>query len=906
MRKIKWSLTLATKGRCNSAGRAVSKWYTSFLRLSLAALGMEVTRRCSFVWVYLLLLCSALAKAATPSVDLCPRYVEEGGNLTCRCTSGDCSSSDVTVSWLKTDGPTQEHMTIEGQAAFITNGTKTLTLTCKATDVYPPPLYNWLDALCQPNSNGNTCSFKPKPPDHDGKAVRCRASDTFRDETQSAVTDYTLSLKYPAYIASFTVNGTSGSLMVSEGDSQITLTCHVMSIYEPQITLAKRRGEDVEILSGDEMTVNVAGRIMTFTLINVTCDDMAVYTCFADDDKVDVHLRVLDCPVSTTSELLQVPFGAIAGAIFPCIVIAITIGCLYLWDKKKKGNLIYVATSYLPAMTYRASAGLYEKTTTSSAQDQDSSLYADLRPGGTSTSPQSASVTSDKEIRPELPTRDDPADRDDAACKRNTYQTLGEATDEIYTGLQAPDGDPDYLCPFSAERCDVFETVARTNRACYWVGSFNMSVIRVCWLVAAVVTLFLGSSDKAEVRNFTVNQRPHSDTVTEGGTRVTFICKASGYPTPTLRITFGSTQVSQSEQTSADKITSETVLTYTIPRVNCDDKGNYTCTADNRFTGAASVSVHLNINSCGKKPDEDLPKAAIVGGVLGGLLVLTTAALVGVLIWMKRNPRYEKPLPRRERKSDAYTGLHPPDNNTDQQSTAGIVNPQLQAELDESDRLHSYQNVLSSPDNTYDPLQMRERQNTVVYTELSSTGPGGRETDKAEVHNFTINQHQHSDTLTEGDRSVTFICEASGRPTPTLHISFGSEQVAVSQHTSDISITSQTALTYTILHVICANKGNYTCAADNDPRYEKPLPRRERESDTYTGLQPPDNNTARQTTPGIATPQHPTGLEEADRPHSYIDVLPPDNTYDPLQMTGRQSTAVYTDLRPTGPGRRGT
>ncbi|KAK7497417.1 hypothetical protein BaRGS_00011259, partial [Batillaria attramentaria] len=228
---------------------------------------------------------------------------------------------------------------------------------------------------------------------------------------------------------------------------------------------------------------------------------------------------------------------------------------------------------------------------------------------------------------------------------------------------------------------------------------------------------------KAEVHNFTVNQRPHSDTVTEGDRSVTFICKASGYPTPTLRITLGSTQVSQSQQTSADKITSETVLTYTIPRVHCDDKGNYTCSADNGFTRAASVSVQLNMESC----DEDLPVAAIAGGAVGGILVLTTAALVGVLIWRKQNPRYEKPLPRRERESDTYTGLQPPDNSADRQTTSGIASPQHPTGLDEADRPHSYIDVLP-PDNTYDPLQMTGRQSTAVYTDLRSTGPGGRGT----------------------------------------------------------------------------------------------------------------------------------------------------------------------------------
>ncbi|KAK7478355.1 hypothetical protein BaRGS_00030429 [Batillaria attramentaria] len=234
----------------------------------------------------------------------------------------------------------------------------------------------------------------------------------------------------------------------------------------------------------------------------------------------------------------------------------------------------------------------------------------------------------------------------------------------------------------------------------------------ISWLMVAGIALFVGCSDKAEVRNFTINQHQHSDTVTQGDRSVTFICEESGRPTPTLHISLGSEQVAVSEHTSDISITSRTVLTYTIPRVNCDDKGNYTYAT------------------------EDTPLAAIVGGVVGGILVLTTAAVVGVLIWMKRNPKYEKPLPRRERESDTYTGLQPPDNNTARQTTPGIANPQHHPGLDEADRPHSYIDVLPL-DNTYDPLQMTGRQSTAVYTDLRPTGPGGRGID-ADGYELTV------------------------------------------------------------------------------------------------------------------------------------------------------------------------
>ncbi|KAK7478341.1 hypothetical protein BaRGS_00030415, partial [Batillaria attramentaria] len=466
---------------------------------------------------------------------------------------------------------------------------------------------------------------------------------------------------------------------------------------------------------------------------------------------------------------------------------------------------------------------------------------------------------------------------------------------------------------------------------------------------------------------------------------------------------------------------------------------------------------------------EDTPMAVIVGGVVGGILVLATvAAVVGVLIWKKRNPRYEKPLPRRERESDAYTGLQPTNNDTGRQPPAGIANPQNSTGHGELDHPHSYMEVLP-PDNTYDPLQMTRRQDTAVYTDLRPTGPGGRGTDRAVVNNFTINDTSGSLAVNERDNvTVIFTCNARGRPAPnvTLHKANGELPNEVGNTPSDehktvsstlVGVTSEDMGTYTCtadnnftspkqekvqLNVRTAPTGNSTTTKENpqvmtkeglsftviafpepdifhftfygnklnpalssvpsgtfnvtsivedpslpvvicsikpldvpydrlgvyrvevsnglegtykyffevnetdtvtvvpedtptafivggavagilvlatvavvvgvlirkkrNPRYEKPLPRRERESDAYTGLQPTNNDTGGQPPAGIANPQHPTGLTESDRPHSYMEVLPPDNKCDPLHVSRRQDTAVYTELHPTGPGGRGT
>ncbi|KAK7478340.1 hypothetical protein BaRGS_00030414, partial [Batillaria attramentaria] len=190
---------------------------------------------------------------------------------------------------------------------------------------------------------------------------------------------------------------------------------------------------------------------------------------------------------------------------------------------------------------------------------------------------------------------------------------------------------------------------------------------------------------------------------------------------------------------------------------------------------------------------EDTPMAVIVGGVVGGILVLATvAAVVGVLIWKKRNPRYEKPLPRRERESDAYTGLQPTNNDTGRQPPAGIANPQNSTGHGESDHPHSYMEVLP-PDNTYDPLQMTRRQDTAVYTDLRPTGSGGRGT---------------------GD-NVIITCNAHGRPAPsvTLHKANGELLNEVGNTPSD---EHDKTVSSTLVGVTSEAMGTYTCTADNN------------------------------------------------------------------------------------------
>ncbi|KAK7475073.1 hypothetical protein BaRGS_00033686, partial [Batillaria attramentaria] len=104
---------------------------------------------------------------------------------------------------------------------------------------------------------------------------------------------------------------------------------------------------------------------------------------------------------------------------------------------------------------------------------------------------------------------------------------------------------------------------------------------------------------KPQINNFTINGQENSKTVTEGDRNITFICVGQGLPTPTLSISFGSSQVSSGRGISEDNTSS--VSTYTIPTVACDDGGLYTCTADNGYREPASKSAQLTVYSCGSK-----------------------------------------------------------------------------------------------------------------------------------------------------------------------------------------------------------------------------------------------------------------------------------------------------------------
>ncbi|XP_070202735.1 uncharacterized protein, partial [Littorina saxatilis] len=77
-----------------------------------------------------------------------------------------------------------------GPSDFVSNGLQAFTLTCNATDIYPPPTYIWSGVTCDKQIPENTCTFTPDPSDYDQKYVTCAAS------TSTGTTSKTLQLNF--------------------------------------------------------------------------------------------------------------------------------------------------------------------------------------------------------------------------------------------------------------------------------------------------------------------------------------------------------------------------------------------------------------------------------------------------------------------------------------------------------------------------------------------------------------------------------------------------------------------------------------------------------------------------------------------------------------------------------------
>ncbi|KAK7478354.1 hypothetical protein BaRGS_00030428, partial [Batillaria attramentaria] len=221
------------------------------------------------------------------STSSCAEYVSEGGTL------------DY--------GPDETE--IVGPSVFIIfNGTQTLTLTCNAT-VIPTPDYQWLGVDCENGNTENTCRYTPSTTD-DGKTVVCVASNRKFSPWKRVRSDpYYFNLLSFLSIVDFSINGQSENATFREGNgTSVTIECQARSHPQPKMFLVKRTDNDLQVLIGQEREATY-GRTLVYIISELACEDMGIYTCFADNgiapqDKKALQLNVFCSPRPTEESFL--------------------------------------------------------------------------------------------------------------------------------------------------------------------------------------------------------------------------------------------------------------------------------------------------------------------------------------------------------------------------------------------------------------------------------------------------------------------------------------------------------------------------------------------------------------------------------------------------------------------------
>ncbi|XP_025100277.1 uncharacterized protein LOC112567715 isoform X3 [Pomacea canaliculata] len=94
-------------------------------------------------------------------------------------------------------GPDDEHTTIIDPRTVIADGRKSLTLTCRSTDVNPAPVYTWDTDRCEKEDMViGTCTFTPAPLRDDGRQLQCVAQSQAGGNNKGTAT-ISLNLSYP-------------------------------------------------------------------------------------------------------------------------------------------------------------------------------------------------------------------------------------------------------------------------------------------------------------------------------------------------------------------------------------------------------------------------------------------------------------------------------------------------------------------------------------------------------------------------------------------------------------------------------------------------------------------------------------------------------------------------------------
>ncbi|KAK7106353.1 hypothetical protein V1264_017618 [Littorina saxatilis] len=201
-------------------------------------------------------------------------------------------------------GPFEEHMKID--SSDLTSNQE-LTLTCSATQVYPPPLYSWQGITCS-NVTDNTCTFTPDVSGDCILNITCLARRVYIPGygERVAIKSMLLDLSHRPLVTRLTLNNASNHLTVngSEADS-LSLLCEAFGRPTPNITIQR-----IGTLSQKKLFPVTEEHILwtktaLVTLPGVTYHDMGVYICTANNGVGFGHTKIIHLNVKCSPEKLD-------------------------------------------------------------------------------------------------------------------------------------------------------------------------------------------------------------------------------------------------------------------------------------------------------------------------------------------------------------------------------------------------------------------------------------------------------------------------------------------------------------------------------------------------------------------------------------------------------------------------
>lgn len=297
---------------------------------------------------------------------------------------------------------------------------------------------------------------------------------------------------------------------------------------------------------------------------------------------------------------------------------------------------------------------------------------------------------------------------------------------------------------------------------------------------------------KAELDQFTINGSSQPVTVYENVTSISITCAATGRLAPTLNLTF---EGYNDPVTLTGQVTSngrwQRALNYTISTVACDHMGVYTCFADNGFPDLRKSSLQLSVN-CHPRlhspPNNRYNPPELTGAGLNFTLLAY-------------------PLPS----SFNYTLYR--FNMTTVTNLSSDLFSTIVTQIRNSSRVQfSIRKNGVIPDDyvgLYGVTVSNELGGVEIFFEVINKV-------KASFVEFHINGSYGVVTLKENEKTAIVTCDAKGRPSPNLTLTFEADKDAVISTTQHFKIGEYNVIgNYTMPTASSEIMGIYTCIADN-------------------------------------------------------------------------------------------